>query len=66
MSEELAWEELGHLKTREVGAVLQGVVRRIVRYLEKRGVVRDADEAGDGLPPEENLAAFAMSLPSHR
>jgi hypothetical protein len=31
----LAWSELGHLRTREVGEVLEQAVRRMARYLER-------------------------------
>lgn len=31
----LAWQELGHLRTREVGEVLKQAVRRMARYLER-------------------------------
>jgi hypothetical protein len=60
MGANLKWEEVGHLKTRDVGEVLDAVVRRVVRYLEKHGVFRGADES-DGPQPEENLAASAVS-----
>jgi hypothetical protein len=33
---DLAWEELCHLKTREVGDVLEATVRRFERYLRRR------------------------------
>ena len=35
---ELVWQQLGHLKTREVGEVLEHVVRRIEKALRRRGV----------------------------
>jgi len=44
--EALAWQELSHLPTREVGEVLEPVVRRMVRYLERRGAL-EPDDAHD-------------------
>lgn len=35
----LAWEQLGHLKTREVGEVLERAIRRMTRYLHRRGAL---------------------------
>ncbi len=60
-----AWDGLGHLKTSEVGEVLERVVRRIDRHLRRRGLVRIeddvADDAGAEGDPESNLAASAVS-----
>ncbi|HMI83253.1 MAG TPA: transposase [Polyangiaceae bacterium] len=61
----LAWQELGHLRTREVGEVLEHVVRRMARYLERRAMLEsnDTDDAG-GPGGEEaygQLAASAVS-----
>jgi len=61
---ELCWEGLGHLKTSEVGEVLESTVKRTLRHLRRRGPLRidehgaDPDVAGD---PESNLAASAVS-----
>jgi hypothetical protein len=61
---ELGWEGLGHLRTSEVGEVLESVVRRMERHLRRCGVLRTfedetgADGEGD---PEGNLAASAVS-----
>ena len=61
---ELAWEGLGHLRTSEVGEVLERLVRRMERHLLRSGQLRtfedevDADGEGD---PEGNLAASAVS-----
>jgi hypothetical protein len=61
---ELCWQGLAHLKTSEVGAVLESILRRIERHLRRRGLLRieedgaDPDVAGD---PESNLAASAVS-----
>ncbi len=59
---ELRWQELGHLQTREVGEVLEHAVRRIKRYLERRGAI----EADDGVDAADNdnggqLEASAVS-----
>ena len=61
---ELAWEGLGHLRTNEVGEVLERLVRRIERHLRRCGLLGiDEDEAEpDGAgDPEGNLAASAVS-----
>jgi hypothetical protein len=61
---ELAWEGLGHLRTSEVGEVLERLVRRMEKYLRGNGQLRTledeqgADGEGD---PEGNLAASAVS-----
>ena len=36
----MVFHALPHLSTREVGAVLESAVRRIARYLARRGLVR--------------------------
>jgi hypothetical protein len=60
---ELAWEGLSHLRTSEVGEVLERLVRRIERHLRRCGLLGiDTDEAepdGEG-DPEGNLAASAV------
>jgi hypothetical protein len=61
---ELAWQALGHLKTSEVGEVLERAVRRIDRHLRRRGLVRiddDVTDVGSEGDPESNLAAAAVS-----
>jgi hypothetical protein len=61
---ELTWQGLGHLKTTEVGEVLERLVRRIERHLRRRGLLRidedgvETNGEGDG---EGNLAASAVS-----
>jgi hypothetical protein len=57
----LAWVELGHLQTREVGAVLEVVVRRIERHLRRRGLLElgGEDDPGD-VAPDDALAASAV------
>ena len=57
----LAWEELGHLKTREVGEVLERAVRRIARYLRRHGAIEPAEGEDEDVDPEEKLAASAVS-----
>jgi hypothetical protein len=37
---ELVWRALGHLKTSDVGDVLERVVQRITRHLRRRGLLR--------------------------
>ncbi len=39
---------LPHLSTREVGSVLERAVRRIERFLKKRGLLSDSDSDADG------------------
>jgi Transposase zinc-binding domain/Putative transposase len=60
---ELAWSELGHLQSREVGAVLEAVVRRIERHLRRRGLLRleARDDDCRDVDPDEALAASAVS-----
>jgi hypothetical protein len=58
----LAWQELGHLQTREVGEVLEHAVRRIARYLERRGAL-EADDGADSVNDNNGgqLEASAVS-----
>src|SRR6185369_13068418 len=64
---ELVWQQLGHLKTSEVGEVLERAVRRIERTLRRRGVLEsdgsneDSDESDESDPSEARLAASAVS-----
>jgi len=62
---------LPHLSTREVGAVLESAVRRIARYLARRGLVRgpgdsdDNDNDNDGEPTTaQGHAALCASAAS--
>ena len=60
---ELAWEGLGHLRTSEVGEVLELLVRRMERHLRRNGLLRtfeDGAEADREDDPEGNLAASAV------
>jgi hypothetical protein len=56
---ELVWEELGHLKTREVGEVLEQAVRRMTKHLRRRGVLETHDSDDESAQPEDKLAASA-------
>jgi hypothetical protein len=55
---------LAHLKTSEVGEVLEHAVRRIERFLDRRGLLGtredDLDLSGEG-DPECNLACSAVA-----
>jgi hypothetical protein len=60
---ELAWEGLGHLRTSEVGEVLERLVRRMERHLRRSGQLRtfeDESVEGEEGDPEGNLAASAV------
>jgi hypothetical protein len=57
----LAWQELGHLKTREVGEVLERAVRRMARYLRRHGALEPTEGEDEDVDPEEKLAASAVS-----
>ncbi len=61
---ELCWWSLGHLKTSEVGDVLERTPKRFERYLCRRGMLRPDEDDGDpDIPgdPEANVAASAVS-----
>ena len=49
---QLAWEGLGHLRTSEVGEVLERLVRRLERHLRRSGQLRtfedEAEPEGEG------------------
>ncbi|WP_437604221.1 transposase [Sorangium sp. So ce590] len=58
---ELVWNELGHLRTREVGQVIEHAVGRMLRYLRRHGhleIEHDVEEDGE---PEAALCASAVS-----
>ena len=61
---ELVFTGLGHLKTREVGDVLEHAVRRIERHLGRCGLLEtredNLDLSGEG-DPESNLASSAVA-----
>jgi hypothetical protein len=58
---ELVWHALGHLKTSEVGVVLERTRRRIEKHLRRRGLLVEDDGAEGDADPESNLAASAVS-----
>ena len=45
--DELAWEGLGHLGTREVGEVLERLVRRMERHLLRWGLLRTFEDEAE-------------------
>ncbi len=55
--ENVVFHALPHLSTREVGSVLERVVRRIERFLKKRGLLRagDSDVHDDAADPDGEL-----------
>jgi hypothetical protein len=60
---DLAWEGLGHLRTCEVGEVLERLVWRMERHLRRSGQLRtfeDESEEGEEGDPEGNPAASAV------
>jgi hypothetical protein len=61
----LVWRDLGHLQTREVGAVLETALRRMERYLRRRGLVELDGAAGQDSEhdsdPTGSLSASAVS-----
>jgi hypothetical protein len=56
----LTWTELGHIKTRDVGEVLEHAVRRMARYLRRH----DLRGLGDGSSADERDDALAASAVS--
>ena len=61
---ELLFQALGHLKTNEVGEVLERAVRRIERHLRRRGLLQVDQDDAEGASEsdlEGNLAASAVS-----
>lgn len=61
---QLRWEGLGHMKTTEVGAVLERTVKRIGGHLQRRDLLGiDEDDVDPAVPenPENHLAASAVS-----
>ena len=57
----IGWEGLGHLRTSEVGEVLERLVRRMERHFRRSGQLRPSEEEGGQGDPEGNLAASAVS-----
>jgi hypothetical protein len=58
---QLAWQALGHLQTREVGQVLERVVRRIDKHLRRLGLLEGLDPNAQLEDPDDQLAASAVS-----
>jgi len=58
---QLAWQALGHLQTREVGQVLERVVRRIDKHLRRLGLLEGLDPNAELEDPDDPLAASAVS-----
>lgn len=56
---ELVWESTRQLRTRDVGEVLEKMVRRTVKHLRRRGALQGEED--DDVEPEEQLAASAVS-----
>jgi hypothetical protein len=54
----LVWEQLGHLQSREVGEVLERALRRMKRFLRRRGALAqgDADPSDDACEVSESSA----------
>jgi hypothetical protein len=57
---DLAWEGLGHLRTCEVGEVLERLVWRMERHLRRSGLLRTFEDESEEGDPEGNLAASAV------
>ena len=55
---ELVFQGLAHIKTSEVGDVLERTIRRMEKHLRRRGRFRMSEEEAD---PETGLAASAVS-----
>ena len=54
----LAWAAVGHLRTRDVGDILERTVRRMTKHLRRHGALpNDSDDDA----PDEQLAASAVS-----
>ena len=53
----LAWAELGHLQSREVGEVLERALRRMKRYLRRRGALATDDADESNVAGDESFAA---------
>jgi hypothetical protein len=62
-ADERVWQGLGHLKTSDVGEVLERALLRIFRHLRRRGILAAIEDAEPDAEedPEGNLAASAVS-----
>jgi Putative transposase len=61
--ETLEWRELGHIKTREVGDVLERAVRSMLGHLRRRGAL-EPDGAEFDLAPDEQVDGAAPLVAS--
>jgi hypothetical protein len=59
--DDLVFGGLGHLRTSEVGEVLEHTIRRIEKHLRRRGVLRGDRDEEVHHDPEASLAASAVS-----
>ncbi|WP_437804193.1 hypothetical protein [Sorangium sp. So ce693] len=58
---ELVWNELGHLRTGEVGQVIEHAVGRMLRYLRRHGYLEIEHDVEEDDEPEAALCASAVS-----
>jgi hypothetical protein len=58
---QLVWQPLRQLRTRDVGQVLERAVRRMARYLMRRGMLEPNDDAEPDEPHAGQLLASAVS-----
>ncbi len=58
---ELVWNELAHLRTREVGQVIEHAVGRMLRYLRRHGHLEIEHDVEEDDEPEAALCASALS-----
>ncbi|WP_437905941.1 transposase zinc-binding domain-containing protein [Sorangium sp. So ce327] len=58
---ELVWNELGHLRTGEIGQVLEHAVGRMLRYLRRHGHLEIEHDVEEDDEPEAALCASAVS-----
>ncbi|WP_437915386.1 transposase [Sorangium sp. So ce302] len=58
---ELVWNELGHLRTREVGQVIEHAVGRMLRYLRRHGHRESEHDVEEDDEPEAALCTSPVS-----
>ena len=61
----LVWSQLDHLRTREVGEVLEHAVQRMTRHLRRTARLGTDKRVGDSAGPKELLAASASAGGRH-
>jgi hypothetical protein len=63
VGDELVWEQLPQLRTRDVGEILERALRRIDKHLRRRGLLEltTGDDDHGAADPEDALAASAVS-----